>query len=203
MKILSDEERNAHWNAVLYEGAKGTLIGLGVSYGLVSYLKKKHPIRYGQFNTSIKACLWSMPPVSLGAFYADDGSVKFDEQQHRSDYFKEKEKEQLERWDKLSWNDKAFVKVNDNKYKIIIGAWAASLYGSWKLVNRDKYMTGAQKAVQARVYAQAITVVLLLGTILLSMHEKELQKNAPAEIPEWQRVLDEQANKNKGSAPSK
>ncbi|CCE79531.1 Piso0_001603 [Millerozyma farinosa CBS 7064] len=203
MKILSDEERNAHWNTVLYEGAKGTLIGLGVSYGLVSYLKKKHPIRYGQFNTSIKACLWSMPPVALGAFYADDGSVKFDEKQHRSVYFKEKEREQLERWDKLSWNDKAFVKVNDNKYKIIIGSWAASLYGSWKLVNRDKYMTGAQKAVQARVYAQAITVVLLLGTILLSMHEKELQKNAPAEIPEWQRVLDEQASKNKSITPSK
>lgn len=59
-------------------------------------------------------------------------------------------------------------------------------------------MTLAQKAVQARVYAQAITVVLLLGTLLLSMHERELAAKEPAPVPEWKRYLAEQeaAKKN-------
>lgn len=192
MKILDDKERNDHWNAVLKEGAKGTAIGLVASYGFMSFVRKRYPVGFQQMNTSIKAAMWTIPTVAFGAFFADEGSVKFDEQLHRSEYLSRQEQIKLEKWDKLTTADKCFTKVNDNKYKIIVGAWGASLWGSWKLVNRDKYMTVAQKAVQARVYAQAITVVLLLGTILLSMHEQELKKKEPAEVPEWKKYLDEQ-----------
>lgn len=191
MKILEDEERNAHWNTVLIEGAKGTVVGLGLSALLVGAVKRRYPLQYSQFNTSIKAAMWAMPTISVGAFYADEGSVKFDEQMHRLDYLKKLEDEKLQRWQNLSVSDKAFTMVNDNKYKIIIGAWAASLWGLWTIVNRDKYMTTAQKAVQARVYAQAISVALLVGTLLLSMHEKKLKEQQPAPVPEWKRYLEE------------
>lgn len=203
MKILDDEEKNAHWNAVLYEGIKGTIVGVGLAAGLVAYVKKRHPIPYKGFNTSIKTCMWAMPTISMGAFFADEGSVKFDEETHRSEYLQRIEAEKLQRWEKLSPSDKAFHVVNDNKYKLIIGAWGASLWGSWTLVNKDKYMTTAQKAVQARVYAQAITVVLLLGTILLSMREQELAKQNPPPVPEWKRFLDEQESLKKERAAQK
>lgn len=194
MKILNDQEKNDHWNAVLYEGFKGTVVGMGMAFGLVQLMKRRYPGTYNHMSASIKASMWAMPTITMGAFYADEGSVKFDEETHRSDYLKNLEREKLERWEKLSIADKCFTKVNDNKYKIILGAWGASLWGSWKIVNKDKYMTTAQKAVQARVYAQAITVVLLLGTLLLSMHEQELNKSKPAEVPEWKKYLDEQAS---------
>lgn len=192
MKILDDEERNAHWNTVLREGAKGCVVGFGCAGVLVSLVKKRYPAHYMKFNSSIKAAMWAMPTISMGAFFADDGSWKFDEEMYRGDYYKKIEQEKLEKWNSLSNSDKAFTLVNDNKYKIIVSAWAASLYGSWYFVNKDKYMTVAQKAVQARVYAQAITVVLLLGTLLLNMHERELQAKEPAPVPEWKRYLDEQ-----------
>lgn len=194
MKILNDQEKNDHWNAVLYEGAKGTLIGLGVSFGIAQLMSRRYPGAYRQMSASIKASMWAIPTIGMGAFFADEGSVKFDEQTHRSEYLKQIENEKLEAWNKLSLADKCFTKVNDNKYKIILGAWGASLWGSWKIVNKDKYMTTAQKAVQARVYAQAISVILLLGTLLLSMHEQELNKSKPAEVPEWKKYLDEQAS---------
>lgn len=203
MKIISDEEKNAHWNAVLYEGAKGTVIGLGISYGLVTFLKKKHPVKYNLFTASIKGALWSMPTISVAAFYADEGSVKFDEKMHRSEYLDKRQLEELKKWNDMALSDKIFHKVNSNKYSIIVGAWAASLYGSWRIVDKDRYMTTAQKAVQARVYAQAITVVLLLGTILLSMREQELKKREPAPVPEWKRYLDEQEMKKKISDQKK
>ncbi|OBA24542.1 hypothetical protein METBIDRAFT_10678 [Metschnikowia bicuspidata var. bicuspidata NRRL YB-4993] len=192
MKILNDEERDSHWQTVLIEGLKGTVVGAGLAGLMVAGVKRRYPVPYKNFNASIKAAMWAMPTISMAAFYADDGSVKFDEQTHRSDYLEKVEKERLERWETLSTGDKIFTKVNDNKYKIIVGAWAASLWGSWAIVNKDKYMTTAQKAVQARVYAQAITVVLLLGTLLLSMHEKKLADSLPAPVPEWKRYLDEQ-----------
>jgi len=191
MKILSDEEKIAHRNAVLVEGLKGCVIGLGVPYGLVYTVKRKMPIRYNQFNASIKAAMWAMPTISLGAFFADEGSVKFDEQTYRSDYLQKIEEEKLLRYSKLSTGDKVFHNLNENKYQIIVGTWAASLYGSWKLVNRDRYMTTAQKLVQARVYAQALTVALLLGTLFLSMREAELKKSEPEPIPEWKKYLEE------------
>lgn len=197
MKILSDEEKNAHWNAVLYEGAKGCAVGAGVAFGLVTYMKKRHAVNYGRMSASVKSALWAMPVITIGAFYADEGSVKFDEEWHRSSYLKQKEAEEMKKWNGLAWSDQLFYKVNNNKYSLIVGAWAASLYGSWKLVNRDKFMSASQKAVQARVYAQAITVVLLLGTILMSLHEQELRKREPEAVPEWKKYLQEQSEKKK------
>ncbi|KAM9889742.1 hypothetical protein OXX79_011935 [Metschnikowia pulcherrima] len=199
MKILNDDEKDSHWQAVLVEGVKGTVIGAGLAGLLVAGVKRRYPIPYRNFSTSIKAAMWAMPTISMAAFYADEGSVKFDEQTYRSDYLNKLEQERLERWNNLSTGDKIFTQVNDNKYKIIVGAWAASLWGSWEIVNKDKYMTTAQKAVQARVYAQAITVVLLLGTLLLSMHEKKLEEGLPQPVPEWKRYLEEQES-NKQSA---
>lgn len=191
MKILSDEEKNAHWNAVLYEGAKGCAIGAGVAFGLVTYVKRKMPVRYSHMNTSIKTAMWAMPTITVGAFFADEGSLKFDEKVYRSDYLDKQKREAEERYQNLATSDKVFHNLNENKYKIIVGSWAASLYGSWRLVNRDPYMTTAQKLVQARVYAQAITVVLLLSTLFLSMREAEMKKKEPAAIPEWKKYLEE------------
>ncbi|CUM63248.1 uncharacterized protein PRCAT00000819001 [Priceomyces carsonii] len=197
MKILSDEEKNAHWNAVLYEGAKGFGIGLVGSFLLVQGVKRRYPLRFSQFNPSIKTAMWIMPTISLAAFFADQGSVKFDETRYRSDYIQQVQDEQIKKWDNLSLSEKLLLKLDENKYKIIITTWAASLYGSWHIINRDKYMTTAQKAVQARVIAQAITVVLLLGTILLSVHESEMKKLEPAEVPEWKKFLEEEQQRKK------
>lgn len=200
MKILDDEERNAHWNAVLRQGAIGTVVGLGVSAGIVTFMKRKQPLRYQSFNASLKTAMWVMPTITIGAFFADEGSVKFDEEMHRSDYLNQQEAEKLKEWNKMSLSDQIFTRVNDNKYKIIISAWALSLWGSWHFVNKDKYLSTTQKAVQARVYAQAITVALLLGTVLLSMHVQELKKKQPPPVPEWKKFLDEQESHKKEQA---
>ncbi|KAK6462867.1 hypothetical protein DFJ63DRAFT_175940 [Scheffersomyces coipomensis] len=191
MKIISEEEKAAHSRFVLIQGLKGCAVGAGIAFGLTRYLKFKQPLRYSQFNASIKTALWAMPTVTMGAFFADDGSVEFDNSTYRSDYFKKQEEEKLLRYNNLSVSEKMLHQLNEKKYETVVVAWAASLYGSWKLVNRDQYMTRAQKLVQARVYAQAFTVLLLLGTLLLSVHEAELQKKEPAPVPEWKKYLEE------------
>ncbi|WPK27020.1 hypothetical protein PUMCH_004391 [Australozyma saopauloensis] len=203
MKIIDDEERNAHWNHVLKEGLKGCAVGMGLAALLVAGVKKRYPQQYMRYNASVKAAMWAMPTISVGAFFADEGSVKFDEQMYRGDFIEKAKKEKQAQWEQLSGTDKVLTFANDHKYKIIIGSWAASLWGSWHIVNRDKYMTTAQKAVQARVYAQAITVVLLLGTIFLSMHEKKLEESRPPPVPEWKRFLEEQQLKQQQQQQNK
>lgn len=194
MKILDEKERDEHFNTVLKEGAKGCLIGAGVAAALVYSVKRRYPAAYANYNASIKAAMWAMPTISLGAFFADDGSWKFDEQMHRSEYIEKVEKEKQERWEKLSTADKIFTSVNDNKYYYVAGGWVFSIWGSWHYINKDKYLSVTQKAVQARVYAQAVTVLLLLGTLLMLMHDQTLKKDMPAPVPEWKKYLEEHKN---------
>ncbi|EDK41956.1 conserved hypothetical protein [Lodderomyces elongisporus NRRL YB-4239] len=192
MKIVSEEEMKEHGQYILVEGFKGCLVGAAIGVGILQYTKFKRPIRYARMGSSIRAAIFAIPTIGVGAFMADNGSVKFDENRYQLEYLQLKQKEEMENFNKLSTTDKILHQLNENKYKIVVSAWAASLYGSWRIVNRDQYMTRAQKLVQARVYAQAITVVLLLGTILLSMHEEDLKKKQPPPIPNWKRELQEQ-----------
>ncbi|SGZ50144.1 CIC11C00000004415 [Sungouiella intermedia] len=191
MKIIDKEEREAHASYVLSEGLKGMFYGSVVSLGLFSYLRLRHPARFRSFNTSIKACILTMPTISLAAFFADEGSVEFDRRMYSSGYTNKKVLEEYRDWNNLPVSDKVFTTLSNNQYKVIFTSWVASMYGSWVYVNRDKVMTTPQKLVQARMYAQAITIVLLLSTVLLAMKKEEINKKRPAPIPEWKRVLQE------------
>jgi len=189
MKIITDEEKRAHIAHITSEGAKGLVYGAMLSTGMFIYFKKRMPARFNSWNTSIKACVLTMPTIGMGAFYADQGSWEFDKEMHHSEHTQAKVLEEFRQWNRLSTSEKFFSGLNNNKYTIIVSAWAASLYASWVIVNRDKIMTTAQKAVQARMYAQGITIMLLLGTILLAIKEEEINKKKPAELPEWKMVI--------------
>lgn len=189
MKLVTKEEREAHSAFIIAEGAKGLFYGGIASLGLFYYLKKKHTVRFNSFNTSIKTCILTIPTIGAAALWADEGSIEFDRRMYSSEYSENKVLEDYREWNNLSMSDKIFTSLNEHKYKIILASWAGSLWGSWVLVNRDKIMTTAQKAVQARMYAQAISILLLLGTLLLAMKEEEINKAKPPPIPEWKKVL--------------
>lgn len=197
MKIIDQEEKEAHMAHIATEGAKGLFYGSLVSAGLFAYFKTRQPAKYRTFNTSIKTCMFAMPTIAISAFWADQGSVEFDRRMHSSEYTESKMKEEYREWHHMSMPDKIFSSLNNNKYQIIIATWAGSLYGSWVLVNRDKIMTTAQKAVQARMYAQGITIILLLSTILLAMKEEEINKSKPPPVPEWKKFLMEKEAEEK------
>lgn len=189
MKLIDEHHKNQHWQHTLAQGAKGLVLGLGVSAVFVSAFKRRYPVQYGLYTQTIKACMWTLPTLGLGAFWADEGSVKFSEMMHRSDYLTQTKREERERLAQLSVGDRLFLKASENRYKLIVGAWAASLAGAWSMVSGDRVMTTAQKAVQARMYAQAFTVLLLLSTIAMSVRERDLALPAPK--PDWKRIIED------------
>lgn len=191
MKLIDETHKTQHWQHTLQQGAKGLAIGLGVSAVFVAAFKRRYPMHYAQYNYTIKACMWTLPTLGLGGFWADEGSVKFSDMMHRSEYHRKVKEEQKERVGSLTLADRMFLKVNEHRYELIVASWAASLGWAWRAVSKDRVMTTAQKAVQARMYAQAITVLLLLSTVALSIHEKDLAHLVPAPKPHWERVLEE------------
>jgi hypothetical protein len=60
----------------------------------------------------------------------------------------------------------------ENRYGIVFGSWIASMGIALGLVQRNKYLTGAQKLVQARVYAQGLTVAVLLASFAFETNDK-------------------------------
>lgn len=189
MKIIDKHEIDAHKAYVLAEGAKGLFYGSVLSLGLFAYLKTRHPARFARFNTSLKTAILVMPTISVTAFLADQGSVEFDRQMYQAGHTNKQMLDEYKQWQDLPLSEKIVTGLATNKYKIVLSAWLASMYGLWVFVNRDKVMPAAQKLVQARMYAQAITIVLLLSTLGLAMKEAEINKDKPKPIPEWKKYL--------------
>ncbi|CCK69803.1 Rcf2p KNAG_0D00510 [Huiozyma naganishii CBS 8797] len=192
MKILTSQEIKDHSAYTLKGGLYGCLAGLAVS-GLVFRLG---PRRFPRFQPqgmpwSIRTALFIAPPTLLTAIFAEEASNKFDSLTYSGDYNREQsQRDRLER-EGMSLKDRAVASLSVHKYKIITTLWAGSLWGSWVLVNRDKIMTKAQKAVQARMYAQFVTVVLLLASVVLSQYENKLQpdKGKDREHQRWEQAL--------------
>jgi hypothetical protein len=57
----------------------------------------------------------------------------------------------------------------EHRYPIVTASWAASLGIALGLVGRNPYLTTAQKLVQARVYAQGLTLAILIATAALEV----------------------------------
>jgi hypothetical protein len=52
----------------------------------------------------------------------------------------------------------------ENRYPIVTASWVASMAIALGLVGRNPYLSRAQKLVQARVYAQGLTLAVLVAT---------------------------------------
>ncbi|SCV03971.1 LAME_0H14708g1_1 [Lachancea meyersii CBS 8951] len=179
MKILTEEEIEAHHYHTLSGGLKGAAAGVLIS-GLIFKLV---PVRFPKFQPSrmpwsLKTALFITPPTLLTSICAEEASSGFERMMYGSNATTNAAVEEHRRWKQLPWSEKLIESVSSNKYKIIVAAWAASMYGSWKFVDRDPIMTKTQKAVQARMYAQTVTVALLLGSIGLSMYEEKQHPDA-------------------------
>jgi Hypoxia induced protein conserved region len=71
----------------------------------------------------------------------------------------------------------------ENRYPIVTASWVASMGIALGLVGRDPYLSRAQKLVQARVYAQGLTIAILLATALLEVGDASKGKGR------WETVM--------------
>lgn len=59
-----------------------------------------------------------------------------------------------------------------NKYSIVLGSWVVSIAASLAIVSRNRYLSGQQKLVQARVYAQGLTMAVVIASLALETHDR-------------------------------
>lgn len=61
----------------------------------------------------------------------------------------------------------------ENRYPIVGVTWAASMAIALGLVGRSPYLSTSQKLVQARVYAQSLTLAVLLATAVFEAGDRK------------------------------
>lgn len=165
MKVLTKEEEQQHYNATVQGGVVGGLIGLGLgSAGVIAAGRRFHAFR--ALTVPFRVFLAASTGTFVSVIAADRASNAYDIE-HTPEKLNALARNH-EREEKLNANkttlERARKWAEDNRYPIIFGFWLTSMIGSFAMVNRNPYLTGSQKLVQARMYAQGSTLAVLLAS---------------------------------------
>ncbi|PKS08216.1 hypothetical protein jhhlp_005158 [Lomentospora prolificans] len=183
MKVVTKEEEAAHYKEVLKGGAIGGVLGLGLgAVALTTAMRRYQTVR--NLTLPFKAFLVS----STGTFglivNAERYSIAFQKAKDPMHGYKSKSARTIEEaMANRSTYEKFMTWGRENRYSIVFSSWLASMGVALAIVNRSKYLTAAQKLVQARVYAQGLTVAVLVITAAFEMND------AKTGAGRWQTVL--------------
>ncbi|ODV90102.1 hypothetical protein CANCADRAFT_12258, partial [Tortispora caseinolytica NRRL Y-17796] len=169
MKISDNKEKDAYLRQTMIGALQGGLVGGSLAFGL-NYLAIRRFPSYARLPIGVKSLF-----VAAGTFFSISVRAELLGTRYEKNLYAAPEhiKEKIH-YD--SFLEKARAEFNENKYSYVFGAWLAAVAGSGVYLWRDKLMTPAQKVVQARMYAQGLTVVLLLATLAVSVNPKDYNK---------------------------
>nr|CAD27304.1 hypothetical protein [Aspergillus fumigatus]CAE47952.1 hypothetical protein, conserved [Aspergillus fumigatus] len=177
MKILSKEEEDAHYREVLKGGTVGGIVGLiGGFAGVVAASKRYATIR--NLTLPMKSFLVTSSGTFFGIIAADHASRSFEASRNAERQWYESREERLrqEELAGMSFIDRTMAFARREKYKIVGATWVASMIGSFAMVSRNPYLTGSQKIVQARVYAQGLTLAVLVASAAFEISDQRKGK---------------------------
>lgn len=122
----------------------------------------------------MKAFLVTSSGTFTGIIAADHASREYENEQNAAYQWYENREERLraEEIRGLSFTDRAAAFARREKYKIITATWVASMVGSFALVSRIPGLSGQQKLVQARVYAQGLTLGVLCASAAFEISDQ-------------------------------
>ena len=207
MKLLTKEEEREHYNATLKGGAVGGFGGLGLGLAAVYVTSMRYQFMR-QLTLPLKAFLITSTGTFGGIIYADHYSRAFEQQRNPKDVeYKERQAERAQQEvSGLTWTQRAMQWGKAERYKIVGASWLASMGAAFAIVNRNKYLTGQQKLVQARVYAQFLTLGVLVASAAFEISDSkndegrwETVRYIDPKDPNHKRMLEKKVRSDAGS----
>lgn len=183
MKILTKEEEQAHYNAVIKGGVIGGVVGLGVSLAGTLAATRRYPA-FRSLTLPFKTFLVTASGTFAAIVNADRWSAAHQRSVAPFRTYKDETQVVREQVFSQSTAGQRFMEWGRrNRYGLVVGSWAASMVAALAIVGRNRYLTTGQKVVQARVYAQGLTLAVLLVTAMFEM------KDAKKGSGRWETVL--------------
>ncbi|KAJ9635649.1 uncharacterized protein PV06_08813 [Exophiala oligosperma] len=210
MKLLTKEQEQEHYRQTLKGGTIGGTVGLAVgTVGVLLAQRRYHFFR--NLTLPLKAFLVTSAGTFAGIVEADHYSRAYEIQSNPIDvefHARQAERERAEKAGK-TFTERAMDFGRRERYKIVAGSWIASMGIAFAMVNRNKYLTGPQKIVQARVYAQFLTLGVLVATAAFEISDSrnsqgrwETVRYIDPTDPDHKRMLEKQVERDSPSQGS-
>ncbi|KAL8713638.1 MAG: hypothetical protein Q9225_006730 [Loekoesia sp. 1 TL-2023] len=201
MKILTKEEEQAHYNETLKGGIGGGIVGLGLGAAGVWAATVRYPA-FRSLTLPLRAFLVTSSGTFAAIVSADHFSRAFEKSQHPEEQFQDSAaKARAEQISQQSTYERFMTFGKENRYKIVGVSWVASMAVALTIVGRSPYLSTAQKLVQARVYAQGLTVAVLIATAVFEIGDRnkeegrwETVKYVDPNDPEHKRLLEKRVH---------
>lgn len=182
MKFFTENEAQDYYKSILDWGSLGGIVGLS-SGTLVALLLNRYHHSFHSFTPAIK---YSLPlyPGFLGVVGgANHASQLFRRHEHpETNYVSESQQIMKEIKHEESSLQRLKEWTYEHRYMLCGGTWATTITSVLLLTRRDHLMTGTQKLVQARVAAQASTILTLLLITAMELHDMRNRRGKFEEI---------------------
>ncbi|KAL1311864.1 hypothetical protein AAFC00_001936 [Neodothiora populina] len=177
MKVLSKEHEDAHYRYMLRGGIGGGVAGTAVGAFALWGASRRFPAFSRALTLPFKSFLVASSGLGAGYLSADRWSRSFEAMHHPDNAYHTTTKQEVSSVRKQlkaqktpteRWQDWA----QQNKYSIVLGSWVVSMAAALAVVSKNRYLSGQQKLMQARVYAQGLTMAVVVATLALETHDK-------------------------------
>ncbi|KAI5124878.1 hypothetical protein M0805_007308 [Coniferiporia weirii] len=198
MKLLTPQQEQEHQAVVIAGAAKGFFGGLAVAIP-TSYLLQRRSQYYRSLTPALKSFGVILIAVPAFVISAERASLAYEKTQW-DDVGKAEldtvESRERARWASMSMRDKAADFAMHHQYSLISGSWAASMLGAYSWISRDKMATTFQKVTQTRVWAQGLTLGIIISAALLT-HGRERKRHVDHS---WRDMLDREEEAKRQSS---
>lgn len=183
MKVISEEEQKAHYAEVLKGGAIGGTVGLSAGLAAILLASRRYTA-VRQLTLPFRTFLVS----SVGTFgaitTAERHSIAFQRAKDPMNFYKDDAQRALEQAREAQGAGARMMEWGrENRYSIVFASWIASMGLALGLVSRNRFLSTSQKLVQARVYAQGLTLAVLIATAAFET------RDAKAGTGRWETVM--------------
>jgi Hypoxia induced protein conserved region len=163
--------------ATLQGGIIGGIGGLAVGALGVVGAARRYPA-FNQLTLPLKAFLITSAGTFAGIIAADHASRGYEAARNPANQALASREEERRRAESsgLTWTQRAMAWGREERYKIVGASWLASMVAAFAIVGRNPYLSGQQKLVQARVYAQGLTLTVLIASAAFEMQDSREQK---------------------------
>ncbi|KAL8704153.1 MAG: hypothetical protein Q9201_002680 [Fulgogasparrea decipioides] len=201
MKILTKEEEQEHYRETLKGGFGGGIAGLGLGAAGVYVAAARYPA-FRSLTLPLRAFLVTSSGTFGAIISADHFSRAYEKSKHPEEQFQDSAaKARAEKISQQSAYERFMTFGKENRYKIVGVSWIASMATALTLVGRSPYLSTTQKLVQARVYAQGLTIAVLIATAVFEIGDRnkeegrwETVKYADPNDPEHKRLLEKRVH---------
>ncbi|KAI0921731.1 hypothetical protein AcV5_000753 [Taiwanofungus camphoratus] len=170
MKFATQEQLEEHRAATFRGAVEGVLGGLAISLPASFYAHRRFA-NYRALPIHLKALGVIMVVGPCYAIQAERRGVEYDKSTWtgagKAELEREEQMEQ-KRWNSLEYKEKLKDWAIRNQYKIILGSWVLSMGVAGAMVMGNRHQTVPQKVVQARMWAQGLTIGVLIGAGILT-----------------------------------